>query len=146
MWVWDAALGVYHDVDTRMYAIPDASGEWTYTLVEEHVGWGGLMDDTPATRKAIAVLRLVVEQSDVLDVGGVALFDTREGGIQIGRDRCERGAPPRLRLKEMAVSKTHATVYHDDGWWVVDQGEFVDSTLLVCTLITRIDTRDICSR
>jgi hypothetical protein len=129
-WTWDAAAGAYLDPATGTYAIPDASGEWTY--LPANAGWGGLDVEealsapthaSASASKAIAVLRLVVERSDVLDAGLVAMIDAREGGVQIGRDRCERGAPARVRLKEMAVSKTHATVYHDEGWWIVDQGE-----------------------
>ncbi|WVF68471.1 hypothetical protein IAT40_003238 [Kwoniella sp. CBS 6097] len=92
------------------------------------------------------ILRLVVLSSECLDKGLVALIDTREGGIQIGRDRCERGGTPRFRCREMRVSKTHAVVYwspdsqnppdpqgrgmaeaggdgqEDEGWWIVDLG------------------------
>ncbi|WWD20250.1 hypothetical protein CI109_104726 [Kwoniella shandongensis] len=89
------------------------------------------------------ILRLVVLSSQCLETGGVAMFDTREDGIQLGRDRCEKGGRARVRLKEMEVSKTHAMVYWgrggvsqegimngegkeadeaEEGWWVVDLG------------------------
>ncbi|KAL7425089.1 hypothetical protein Q5752_000777 [Cryptotrichosporon argae] len=77
------------------------------------------------------VLRLVVRHSTVLAPGHVALVDSREGGVQVGRDRCERGGPARIRIKEMEVSKTHAVVYwgvgerdgdEQWGWWIVDLG------------------------
>ncbi|RXK41805.1 hypothetical protein M231_00804 [Tremella mesenterica] len=86
------------------------------------------------------ILRLVVDRSDCLEVGQVAVIDAREGGIQLGRDRCERGGVARVRLREMEVSKTHGVVYwgksgnvspdegdeeeeeEEEGWWVVDLG------------------------
>ncbi|OCF43859.1 hypothetical protein I317_02302 [Kwoniella heveanensis CBS 569] len=78
------------------------------------------------------ILRLVVLASDCLEKGQVALIDTREGGIQVGRDRCERGGTPRIRCREMRVSKTHAVIYWGgdndsqgtaaEGWWIVDLG------------------------
>lgn len=78
------------------------------------------------------LLRLVVLESPSLSVGHVAVIDAREGGVQLGRDRCEKGGHPRVRVKEMEVSKTHAVVYwgqggdeQTDGWWVVDLGESV---------------------
>jgi len=74
------------------------------------------------------LLRLVVISSPTLTPGHVAIIDTREGGIQLGRDRCEKGGHPRIRVKEMEVSKSHAVVYwgvgadDEEGWWVVDLG------------------------
>jgi pSer/pThr/pTyr-binding forkhead associated (FHA) protein len=68
------------------------------------------------------LVRLVVRRSKALTHGAVAVLDAREGGIQLGRDRCERGAPARVRVREMEVSKTHAVVYWDDGWFIVDLG------------------------
>ncbi|ODO06865.1 hypothetical protein I350_04225 [Cryptococcus amylolentus CBS 6273] len=79
------------------------------------------------------LLRLVVQAtaSPKVVVGQVAVIDSREGGVQLGRDRCERGAQARVRLRELEVSKTHAVVYwteesqdeHDqEGWRVVDLG------------------------
>ncbi|WOO76580.1 Angiogenic factor with G patch and FHA domains 1 [Vanrija pseudolonga] len=77
------------------------------------------------------ILRLVVKRSRALQPGAVAVLDAREGGIQLGRDRCERGAAARVRVREMEVSKTHALVYwgsgasggaDPDAWHVVDLG------------------------
>jgi pSer/pThr/pTyr-binding forkhead associated (FHA) protein len=46
--------------------------------------------------------------------------------VQIGRDVAPPGSvTPRIRLKEMEVSKLHATIYWDDGraeWGLVDMG------------------------
>ena len=80
------------------------------------------------------ILRLVVQKSECLEVGQVAVIDAREGGVQLGRDRVERGGTARVRLREMAASKTHALIYwgkagteadegeEEEGWWVVDMG------------------------
>jgi hypothetical protein len=74
------------------------------------------------------ILRLVVLSSPSLTEGHVAVIDAREGGIQLGRDRCEKGGHARVRVKEMEVSKNHAVVYwglggeEKEGWWVVDLG------------------------
>lgn len=88
------------------------------------------------------LLRLVVisTESPKVSAGQIAVIDTREGGVQIGRDKCEKGAPARVRLREMEVSKTHALIYwgengdqqveveedgkkSGEGWWIVDLGE-----------------------
>lgn len=74
------------------------------------------------------LLRLVVLSSPSLPEGHVAIIDAREGGIQLGRDRPEKGGHPKIRIKEMEVSKTHAVVYWgsggegEEGWWAVDLG------------------------
>lgn len=74
------------------------------------------------------LLRLVVLSSPSLPEGHVAIIDAREGGIQLGRDRCEKGGHARVRVKEMEVSKNHAVVYwglggeEEEGWWIVDLG------------------------
>ncbi|ORY34775.1 hypothetical protein BCR39DRAFT_490262 [Naematelia encephala] len=80
----------------------------------------------PATTSDL-ILRLVVAESSVLTPGFIAIIDARDGGVQIGRDRCEKGGSARVRLKEMPVSKTHAVVYRNsaedaEGWRVVDLG------------------------
>lgn len=94
----------------------------------------------PPTATPTHILRLVVQESKVLTPGQVVIIDARQGGIQLGRDRCERGAQARMRLREMEVSKTHAVVYHgqkgdtdlreldqqgDSAWWIVDLGTCV---------------------
>ncbi|WRT69646.1 uncharacterized protein IL334_006636 [Kwoniella shivajii] len=86
------------------------------------------------------ILRLVVMTSNCLESGQVGLVDTRENGIQLGRDRCEKGGQARIRLKEMEVSKTHCVIYwgkgndhppsngekgeieNEENWWIVDLG------------------------
>ncbi|WWC73766.1 uncharacterized protein I206_107738 [Kwoniella pini CBS 10737] len=91
--------------------------------------------EKPTKERPNDTLRLVVMGSGCLEVGQVAILDTREGGIQLGRDRCEKGGQARVRLKEMEVSKTHAVIYWGTGgddessqveelqdWWIVDLG------------------------
>ncbi|WVR08114.1 hypothetical protein IAU60_005160 [Kwoniella sp. DSM 27419] len=90
-------------------------------------------DSAEAREPPNHLLRLVVDKSKCLERGQVAILDTREGGVQLGRDRCEKGAPARVRLREMEASKTHAVVYWGKGsgldeegeeerWWIVDLG------------------------
>jgi hypothetical protein len=85
---------------------------------------------TPETPNHL--LRLVVLSSPSLPEGHVAIIDAREGGIQLGRDRPEKGGHPKIRVKEMEVSKVHAVIYWgaggedgEEGWWVVDLGMFI---------------------
>ncbi|KIR56666.1 hypothetical protein I315_00845 [Cryptococcus gattii Ru294] len=95
--------------------------------------------ELPAEPSDYTLLRLVVisTKSPKVSTGQIAVIDTREGGVQIGRDKCEKGAPARIRLREMEVSKTHALIYwgengnqqieveedskkNGEGWWIVD--------------------------
>lgn len=77
-------------------------------------------------RSVQSVLRLVVLQSSILpSKRKVAVLDTYHEA-QIGRDVQPTGSvTPRIRLKEMEVSKVHATIYWDGSrkeWNVVDMG------------------------
>ena len=72
------------------------------------------------------LFRLLVLQSAVLHKHlRIAVLDAY-GEVQFGRDRAPDGSEtPRVRLKEMQVSKLHATVYWDKErreWAVVDMG------------------------
>ncbi|WVQ75082.1 hypothetical protein IAR50_004691 [Cryptococcus sp. DSM 104548] len=93
----------------------------------------GVDDDELPKERPDHLLRLVVRATKIpkIEVGKVAVIDTREGGVQLGRDRCERGAQARIRLRELEVSKTHAVIYWGEGnedeqdlegWRVVDLG------------------------
>ncbi|KAJ3832295.1 hypothetical protein F5878DRAFT_591714 [Lentinula raphanica] len=69
-------------------------------------------------------LRLVVEKSRVLHNRRVAVIDGYSE-VRLGRDNPVSNEIPRIRLKEMEVSKFHASVYWDrawEGWAVVDMG------------------------
>ena len=58
-----------------------------------------------------SILRLVVKSSAVLpSKRRVAILDTKTE-VQIGRDRPISQDTPRIRLKELEVSKFHATLY-----------------------------------
>lgn len=142
-WVYDYAHRAYFHTASQVYATIDPlTGQWQYleaqTVRRPHVpiddgGWGATLEDESGSTKRPEQhssasnqqpIRLVVRDSTVLVKGQVALIDDREGGVQVGRDHCQAGAPPRLRVKEMEVSKTHAVFFHDSGaWFVVDSGE-----------------------
>ncbi|KAJ3787011.1 hypothetical protein GGU11DRAFT_148466 [Lentinula aff. detonsa] len=69
-------------------------------------------------------LRLVVMNSQTLPKCRVAVIDGYPE-VQLGRDNPVSDQIPRIRLKEMEVSKVHASIYWDrawDGWGVVDMG------------------------
>lgn len=113
-----------------------------YNAAEKHPAYGGGGSTSSARPRSPSpssvtkdtpkhLLRLVVLSSPSLTPGQVAVIDAREGGIQLGRDRCEKGGHPRVRVREMEVSKSHAVVYWGMGqdedqaesWFVVDLGE-----------------------
>ncbi|KAI6003420.1 hypothetical protein EDC04DRAFT_2882869 [Pisolithus marmoratus] len=86
--------------------------------------WPG--DGERTTVTTWSSLRLLVLQSSILHKHlRVAVLDAY-GEAQIGRDHAPVGsAVPRIRLKEMEVSKLHATAYWDKKrreWAVVDMG------------------------
>ncbi|KAB5591719.1 hypothetical protein CTheo_4833 [Ceratobasidium theobromae] len=75
---------------------------------------------TRATRNS-SFLRLTVLSSTVLSRRAIIIIDSFDE-VSIGRDRC---ATPRLRLKELAASKYHASIYWDSQtglWSLVDMG------------------------
>lgn len=78
--------------------------------------------DLPTGTQSRSSLRLLVIQSPVLPPRRkIAVLDVHDE-VQIGRDP---SPSPKLRLKEMEVSKLHATVFWDterDEWAVVDMG------------------------
>ncbi|KAF8339544.1 uncharacterized protein EI90DRAFT_3037020 [Cantharellus anzutake] len=69
-----------------------------------------------------AFLRLVVKDSPIVPKGSVTVIDScSTDSVSIGRDRLRTG--PRLRLKELVVSKHHASIFWGgDFWAVVDNG------------------------
>ncbi|KAF9048706.1 hypothetical protein BJ165DRAFT_1414444 [Panaeolus papilionaceus] len=81
---------------------------------------------TPVARPGHPTFRLLVSKSGVLTKNKrIAVLDLYNEA-QIGRDlQLEGSTIPRIRLKEMAVSKLHATMYWDGArkeWNVVDMG------------------------
>ncbi|KAI6117230.1 hypothetical protein EDD16DRAFT_1588992 [Pisolithus croceorrhizus] len=95
-----------------------------YDPAYEWLGDNDIVERTTST--AWPPLRLLVLQSSILHKRlRVAVLDAY-GEAQFGRDHAPVGsAIPRIRLKEMEVSKLHATAYWDKGrreWAVVDMG------------------------
>jgi pSer/pThr/pTyr-binding forkhead associated (FHA) protein len=80
----------------------------------------------PVAVKGQPILRLVVVQSAVLPSKRKVVVLDSYHEAQLGRDVQPAGSvTPRIRLKEMEVSKLHATVYWDGSrkeWNVVDMG------------------------
>ncbi|KAG1733635.1 uncharacterized protein EDB91DRAFT_1148557 [Suillus paluster] len=79
-----------------------------------------------STFKPWPLLRLLVQTSSVLPrAHRLAVLDEHKE-VQFGRDVAPAGSStPRVRLKEMLVSKVHATMFWDTGrreWAVVDMG------------------------
>ncbi|KAI0049788.1 hypothetical protein FA95DRAFT_801925 [Auriscalpium vulgare] len=70
--------------------------------------------------------RLLLAQSTILPAHQrLAILEAYPDGVQLGRDLPADTSTPRVRLKEMAVSKLHATVFWDAEratWAVVDMG------------------------
>ncbi|KAF5377321.1 hypothetical protein D9757_008042 [Collybiopsis confluens] len=69
-------------------------------------------------------LRLLVLKSRALSCGRIVVIDGYSQ-VQLGRDNPVSSKIPRIRLKEMEVSKHHAIIYWDyswDAWAVVDLG------------------------
>lgn len=94
------------------------------------------------------LLRLLVVTSSILPAKHrIAVLDNFPE-LQIGRDAPTDRDTPRIRLKEMEVSKLHATVYWDSKqreWNVVDMGSkhgtFVQSSTVASTSNDKIGTR-----
>jgi len=70
--------------------------------------------------------RLIVQATSILPRAQRLAVIEGYPEVQIGRDVAPPGSTtPRIRLKEMEVSKLHATIYWDDGraeWGLVDMG------------------------
>lgn len=100
----------------------DPSYEWP----GENLDVASDNDEAEATlTKAKSCFRLVVKRSSVLSAKRrVAVLDAYDE-VQIGRDATTSQTIPRIRLKDMEVSKLHATFYWDrekDVWAIVDMG------------------------
>ncbi|RPD61098.1 hypothetical protein L226DRAFT_534744 [Lentinus tigrinus ALCF2SS1-7] len=121
----------YGPVDERN---EDASG----SIYSPSIEWPGDMEDPselvsagaspapPGLPAPSSSLRLLVQRSPILHrQHKLALLDGFSE-IQIGRDIAPAGSDtPRVRLKEMEVSKLHATIYWDQDraqWSIVDMG------------------------
>ncbi|ORY88977.1 hypothetical protein BCR35DRAFT_300734 [Leucosporidium creatinivorum] len=154
-WLWDSTYLLYYNPKTQIYASPQPDGSWKYsdppssstastsrqptsysdidegtTLPEEQV-WPD--EEEPALQDLHAktpLLRLVLAgpSSLISPPQAIALIDPAEP-VSLGRDK---SYTPRIRLKELPVSKSHATVCwieeavrdgRSEGYWgVVDNG------------------------
>ncbi|KAL1739722.1 hypothetical protein HDZ31DRAFT_1023, partial [Schizophyllum fasciatum] len=114
----DSSTSAYDNADKAAIVFPQA----------EQLEDGELIiEDKPSSKsKVIPVFRLVVGSSAILPAKHrIAVIDGYPSA-EIGRDAQIQGSTtPRIRLKELEVSKIHATVYWDgaqEGWNIVDMG------------------------
>ncbi|KAJ7475787.1 hypothetical protein FB451DRAFT_1244753 [Mycena latifolia] len=94
--------------------------------------WPGddVLDDTDGPTSDVGSsnrpsLRLLVLRTSVLPAKQTLAITDGYTELQIGRDSAPSENTPRIRLKEMEVSKLHATAYWDNAaatWNIVDMG------------------------
>ncbi|KAI4523498.1 hypothetical protein K525DRAFT_282611 [Schizophyllum commune Loenen D] len=109
------------------YATPDDNASKLYPM-EQLEEEGEILDevDLPSKSKLHPIFRLVVDSSSILpSKHRIAVIDGYPS-VEIGRDAQIQGSTtPRVRLKELEVSKIHATAYWDGAqkeWNIVDMG------------------------
>jgi pSer/pThr/pTyr-binding forkhead associated (FHA) protein len=111
-----AAIGQYYD---PAYAWPGDDGNSSSETFPSS-------EPQAKPRSGQRTFRFVVIRSGVLPANQKVAVVDAYAEVQIGRDvQPEGSATPRIRLKEMEVSKIHATAYWDDArkeWNVVDMG------------------------
>lgn len=145
-WIWNPDKGAYLNPKTGTWATPQSGGEWSYSdsvdvrakevvdeeeeveedgeidgepIPEDQV-WPGGPDASEADYSQAPILRFVVLHSDVLPSQQVGIPDPGET-LSFGRDR---SFEKRIRLKELPVSKTHATCFWlERGLENEDKGE-----------------------
>lgn len=87
---------------------------------------GQLASSVSHSSHSSSTFRLIVRTSSILPRTLTLAVIEGYPEVQIGRDVAPPGGvTPRIRLKEMEVSKLHATIYWDDGraeWGLVDMG------------------------
>ncbi|KAJ6494767.1 hypothetical protein C8R47DRAFT_1117133 [Mycena vitilis] len=92
----------------------DPSHEWPGEVLNDTV------EDVVASSRPLC--RLLVLRTSVLPAKGLVITDGYPE-VQLGRDAAPSEDVPRVRMKEMEVSKYHATAYCDEiAWHVVDMG------------------------
>ena len=129
--------GQIPDVDTPQGEAYDQSYEWPGDAdgeVETYQNSRG-HSPSPGLKPGHPVFRLVALNSSILHPRQkIAVLDAYPE-IQIGRDKQLEGSPmPRVRLKELAVSKLHATLYWDGArreWNIVDMGSMHGTFVLL---------------
>ncbi|CAK5268554.1 unnamed protein product [Mycena citricolor] len=99
----------------------DASLEWPAD--ESASGSLSTPAETVATKPDYPVFRLIVSRTAVLPRKQSLVISDGYNELQFGRDVAPSQDTPRVRLKEMEVSKLHATAYMDNhAWHLVDMG------------------------
>ena len=87
---------------------------------------GQLAPSASQSSHSSSTFRLIVRTTSVLPRTQTLAVIEGYPEVQIGRDVAPPGSvTPRIRLKEMEVSKLHATIYWDNGrteWGLVDMG------------------------
>lgn len=160
-WQWNAQHQLYFNPSSQTWAAPQPNGEWVYSTpsespsnsavpstddaapadeddvdglpIPEEQLWPGDDDDDepidPFAKTPLLRLRLLLLSSAILKPpASLALVDPSEG-VSLGRDKTFE---KRIRLPELEVSKSHATVFWmrpgvedgmpEGGWAVVDNG------------------------
>ncbi|KAJ7170608.1 hypothetical protein C8R43DRAFT_980144 [Mycena crocata] len=98
----------------------DPSHEWPGEVLELEDADGKTSDVSISTGPSF---RLLVLRTSVLPAKQVLAITVGYTELQFGRDVAVSQDIPRIRLKEMEVSKLHATVYWDsNAWHIVDMG------------------------
>ncbi|KAI9592179.1 hypothetical protein BDF19DRAFT_425669 [Syncephalis fuscata] len=100
-YVWCTESGYWYDRQTNIWLQYDRdTGEChSVSSAQQNSPWSEPTEND--------TIRLVVRESDVLQVGGVVIVDA--SGVIMARDR---GPGHRLRLRELQVSKYHARIYY----------------------------------
>lgn len=87
----------------------------------------------PSARPSLRLIRILPDSAELLRQSHAVMSKTQTlaiidgySQVQFGRDAAPAGSDtPRIRLKEMEVSKLHATIYWDEDrseWAIVDMG------------------------
>lgn len=125
---YDPALEYPGDISSTTYSYGDSGVSTAYTYSVDQLEEGELEAEAsgPSRAKHATIFRLVVDSSSILHPKHrIAILDGYPT-VEIGRDAQAQGSTtPRLRLKELEVSKIHATAYWDGArkeWNIVDMG------------------------
>jgi hypothetical protein len=103
----------------------DPSYEWPGDVLEDTSGTSDNNKPSDVATSTRPCLRLLVLRTSVLPAKRSLVIADGYTELQFGRDVAPSQDIPRIRLKEMEVSKLHATIYWDNGteaWNIVDMG------------------------
>lgn len=144
-WEWQAEHSLYFNPLTQIWAAPQPDGTWRYSDPVQSSSAVTLDNTTPPEAEdyedgelpyepppperappAIPLARLVVKKSAILPPAQTVATLDPDQPLTLGRDKSFSRI---LRLKELPVSKTHATVFwstgsegggdHGEGHWAV---------------------------